>query len=50
MRRDYLQYYKAKDDVEFAFIPRSIPAQILYKISGDAKLKSFQLTPGEYDE
>ena len=50
LRRDHLPHYKEKENVEFAFIPWSVPAQILYKVSGEAKLKSFQLTPGEYDE
>ena len=50
LRRDHLPHYKEKENVEFAFILWSVPAQILYTVSGEAKLKSFQLTPGEYDE
>lgn len=41
LRRNHLPAFKAKEEVEFAFIPWSIPAKILYKVSGHDGLKSF---------
>ena len=43
LRRNYLTDIKAKPNVIFAFIPWSVPAQILYKEEGADKLKSFTL-------
>ena len=43
LRKDFLPAVKAKTKVQFAFIPWSIPAQILYKEDGAERLKSFQL-------
>lgn len=43
LRKDHLNEIKAREGVEFAFIPWSIPAQILYKENTSTKLKSFKL-------
>ena len=43
LKRDYLPAVKARRNVQFTFIPWSIPAQILYKEDGTEKLKSFML-------
>ena len=43
LRKDFLPAVKAKTKVQFAFIPWSVPAQILYKEDGAERLKSFQL-------
>ena len=43
LRKDYLKEIKDREAVEFAFIPWSVPAQILYKETGSDKLKSFKL-------
>ena len=43
-RREYLDSFKKRSDVEFAFIPWPVPAQIFYKLSREDKLKSFKLT------
>jgi len=43
LRIFYLADIKAKPNVIFAFIPWSIPAQILYKEEAADKLKSFML-------
>ena len=42
LRKDYFKGIKEKD-VEFAFIPWSVPAQILYKKVSTTKLSSFKL-------
>ena len=44
LRKNYLADIKAKPNVIFAFIPWSVPAQILYKEEGADKLKSFTLS------
>lgn len=46
LRKDYLNEIKEKEDVEFAFIPWSVPAQILYKKVSTAKRSSFKLPTG----
>ena len=43
LRKDYLQEFKARPEVQFAFIPWSVPARILYKKEGTNSLKSFYL-------
>ena len=43
LRKDYLKGIKERSDVEFAFIPWSVPAQILFKDRNCSKLKSFKL-------
>ena len=43
LRKDYLQELKARPEVQFAFIPWSVPARILYKEEGTNSLKSFYL-------
>ena len=43
LRKDYLKGIKEKEDVEFAFIPWSVPAQILYRKVSTTKLSSFKL-------
>ena len=41
--KDYLKGIKERSDVEFAFIPWSLPTQILFKDRNCSKLKSFKL-------
>ena len=43
LRKDYLKGIKERSDVEFAFIPWSVPGQILFKDRNCSKLKSFKL-------
>ena len=43
LRKDYLKEIKEKEDVEFAFIPWSVPAKILYKKVSTTKLSTFKL-------
>ena len=43
LRKDYLKGIEERSDVEFAFIPWSVPAQILFKDRNCSKLKSFKL-------
>ena len=43
LRKNYLQELKARPAVQFAFIPWSVPARILYKMEGTDSLKSFYL-------
>ena len=43
LRKDYLKGIKKRGDVEFAFIPWSVPAQILFKDRNCSKLKYFKL-------
>ena len=43
LRKDYLKGIKERSDVEFAFIPWSVLAQILFKDRNCSKLKSFKL-------
>ena len=43
LRKNYLQEFKARPEVQFAFIPWSVPARILYKEEGTNSLKSFYL-------
>ena len=40
LRKGYLPSVKAKTNIQFAFIPWSVPAQVLYKEDGTEKLKS----------
>ena len=47
LRKDYLKEIKEKEDVEFAFIPWSVSAQILYKKVSTTKLSSFKLPTDE---
>ena len=46
LRKDYLKEIQEKD-VEFAFIPWSVPAQILFKKVSTTKLSSFKLPTDE---
>ena len=43
LRKFHLSGIKDREDVEFAFIPWSVPAQILFKERDCSKLKSFKL-------
>ena len=43
LRKNHLQEIKAKPEVQFAFIPWSVLAKILYKKDGTDSLKSFYL-------
>lgn len=43
LRKDFLPNIKAKPGVQFAFIPWSVPAKILYKEESAGNLKSFYL-------
>ncbi|KAL9976908.1 hypothetical protein ACROYT_G014250 [Oculina patagonica] len=43
LRKDFLPNIKAKPGVQFAFIPWSVPAKILYKEESTGNLKSFYL-------
>ena len=43
LRKDHLKGIKERSDVEFAFIPWSVPAQILFKERNCSKLKSLKL-------
>ena len=43
LRKNHLPLIKERENMLFAFIPWSIPAQILYKEDGTDKLKSFSL-------
>ena len=47
LRKDYLKEIKEKEDVEFTFIPWSVPAQILYKKVSTTKLSTFKLPTDE---
>ena len=47
LRKDYLKEIKEKEDVEFAFIPWSVPAKILYKKVSTTKLSTFKLPTDE---
>ena len=40
LRRDHLKQLKEREGVQFAFIPWSVPAQILYKETDSEGLKS----------
>ena len=41
LRKKHLPNRKERENVLYAFIPWSVPAQILYKEDGTEKLKSF---------
>ena len=44
LRERHLEDFRTREDVEFAFIPWTVPACIrLYKFIGTSKLKSFSL-------
>ena len=43
LRKNYLLQLKARPEVQFAFIPLSVPARILNKKEGTDSLKSFHL-------
>ena len=43
LRKNYLQEFKARPEVQFSFIPWSVPARILYKKDRTDSLKSFYL-------
>ena len=47
LRKDYLKEIKEKEDVEFAFIPWSVPAKILYKKVSTTKLSKVKLPTDE---
>ena len=44
LRKSHLPNIKERENVLYAFIPWSVPAQILYKEDGTEKLKSFSLS------
>ena len=44
LRKNHLPNIKERENVLYAFIPWSVPAQILYKEDGTEKLKSFSLS------
>ena len=46
LRNEHLQDIKEREEVEFAYIPWSVPTQILYKERGEGRLKSYKL---DYD-
>lgn len=48
LRRDSLNEIKAREGVDFAFIPWSVPVQILYKENTATKLKLFKLPTDGY--
>ena len=43
LKENHLDAIRAREDVEFAFIPWSVPARILFKNKDTDKLKSFSL-------
>ena len=43
LKENHLDAIRAREDVEFAFIPWSVPARILFKSKDTDKLKSFSL-------
>ena len=43
LRKDHLKQLKEREGVQFAFIPWSVPAQILYKQTDSEGLKSFKI-------
>ena len=43
LRRDHLKQLKEREGVQFAFIPWSVPAQILHKETNSEGLKSFKI-------
>ena len=45
LRRDHLKQLKEREGVQFAFIPWSVPAQILYKETDSEGLKSDMSSP-----
>ena len=49
LRKSHLKGIRERDDVEFAFIPWSVPAQILFKEKNCSKLKSFKLPDEQSD-
>jgi len=44
LRKNHLPNIKERENVLYAFIPWSVPAQILYKEDGAEKLTSFSLS------
>ena len=44
LKENHLDAIRAREDVEFAFIPWSVPARILFKNKDTDKLKSFSPT------
>ena len=50
LRGEHLRSIQSREDVELAYIPWLVPAQILYKVTGEHRIKSFKLLPCEYDE
>jgi len=44
LRKNHLPNIKESENVLYAFIPWSVPAQILYKEDDTEKLKSFSLS------
>ena len=43
LRKGHLKQIREREEVDFAFIPWSVPAQILYKETNAATLKSFKI-------
>lgn len=50
LRKNHLQEIKAKPEVQFAFIPWSVPARILCKKDGTDSLKSFYLPKAKFSK
>ena len=47
LKERHLESFHTREDVEYAFVPWSIPARILYKVNGSLKLKSFILSASD---
>ena len=43
LKERHLEEFRQREDVEFAYIPWTIPACILYKVQGESRLHSFFL-------
>ena len=43
LKERHLNEIRSREDVQFAYIPWSVPARIIFKLNGESKLKSFYL-------
>ena len=41
LKERHLNEIRSREDVQFAYIPWSVPARIIFKLNGESKLKSF---------
>ena len=41
LKERHLEDFRQREDVEFAYVPCNVPARILYKLTGEPRLKSF---------